>query len=106
MSIIISSLIITFALLFGFSICDYIRNIFNIIIDYIKYEYDYYKIKKNGFEKNNTYIVGFPSGEIIFVKDKQIDFLLDEELIKWMVEYQCYCYLDHEQRFIKKILEW
>lgn len=76
--------------------------------EWFEYKYQRYKwIKKERFQVSINYIVGWPSGEVIFIDEKEIfDLLQNKKLILWKFENKCYLYKDYDRNYIKRILKF
>jgi hypothetical protein len=89
---------------FFFGIFLLISTILNLL-DWIEKKYQKYKWKKKRFYLSSYYIVGFPSGEIMYVDDRDLFHKLKKKkLLKWFSEYKCHCFKDCELNYIKKII--
>lgn len=94
---------IVLVLIIGLLSTACIDNVFN----WLRILYYNHKEKKERFYKSNTYIVGFPSGEIIFLdSDKRIELLLNKGYLKWFNEYKRFCYRDYDKKIIEKLLKF
>jgi hypothetical protein len=89
-------------LIFIFPLILLVLHIWNKILN----KFDEWEYRKNIYKLSKIYIVGFPSGEIIFLGQySDYDFLTKHSLIWYDKEYKCNMYQDHEKRYIKKILK-
>lgn len=77
------------------------------IWQWLVYKYKRFQFKRKKFYISDCYVVGYPSGEIMFLDDVETFHVLkNKKLVEWQSEYKCYCYRDYEKNYIKRVLKF